>query len=264
MPLFSIQVKPYIIWRVIIVFLVMELAAAKKKILEMLSSARSSGVRELSEIDSKQVLAAWGIPVNRTILAKDADEAVRIARDIHYPLVIKIASPDIIHKTEAKGVVAGINSEIELRQAFDEVINNAKLYKPNARILGATVQEYVPPAREVIVGALQDPSFGATVMFGLGGVWVEVLKDISFRLAPLSLEDASEMIQEIKGYPILAGIRGAPPADIEAVVNLLQKVGQLAYEIPEISELDINPVFVFEAGKGLIAVDARIVLGDAK
>lgn len=240
------------------------MAAQKKKVTEILNSVKSKGRRELSELESKQVLAAWDIPVNRTYLAKDIEEAIKAAREIHYPVVLKIASPDILHKSDARGVIVGISSEIELQQAFDKIINNAREYKPDAKILGVNIQEYLPPAREVIVGALQDQSFGATVMFGLGGVWVEVLKDISFRLAPLSLEDAKEMIQEIKGYPVLAGIRGAPPADIEATAGLIQKVGQLAYEFPEIAELDINPVFVFDAGKGVISADARIVLGEGK
>ncbi|MFH1821148.1 MAG: acetate--CoA ligase family protein [Methanobacteriota archaeon] len=240
------------------------MASPKKKVLEIISAAKSDKQLELSEINSKLLLEAWDIPVNRTVLAKDPEEAVKTAREIHYPVVMKIASPNIIHKTDAKGVMVGIGSELELRQAFNDIIKNARAYKPNARILGVTVQEYLPPAREIIVGALQDPSFGATVMFGLGGVWVEVLKDISFRLAPLSEEDARNMIQEIKGYPVLAGLRGTPPADIDAIVNLIQKVGQLAFEFPEISELDINPVFVFNKGKGVIAVDARIVLGERK
>lgn len=237
---------------------------AKKKVVEILNSVKAKGRRELSELESKQVLAAWEIPVNRTELARDADEAVKIAREVHYPLVVKIASPDILHKSEAKGVKVGIGSELELRQAFGEVTNNARAHNPRANILGVTIQEYLPPAREVIVGALQDRSFGATVMFGLGGVWVEVLKDISFRLAPVSAEDAREMIQEIKGYPVLAGIRGAPPADVEALVGIIQKVGQLAHEFPEITELDINPIFTFDAGKGAVAADARIVIGETK
>ncbi|MEM3452642.1 MAG: acetate--CoA ligase family protein [Candidatus Hadarchaeum sp.] len=237
---------------------------SKQRVLEILNSAKTENRRELSEMESKSLLEAWGIPVNRTALARDVDEAVRIGREIRYPLVLKIASPDIIHKSDAKGVMVGISSELELRQAFNEIIKNAREYKPGARILGVTIQEYLPPAREVIVGAIQDPSFGATVMFGLGGIWVEVLKDISFRLAPLTIEEAKEMIKEIKGYPVLAGIRGTPPADIEAVASLIQKVGQLAYEFPEIAEMDLNPVFVFNEGKGAVAVDARIVLGEGK
>ena len=227
---------------------------------ELLAAMREKGRRELLEHESKQVLAAWGVPVVRTELAKDAGEAVRVARELKYPVVMKICSPDIIHKSDAKGVKVGLGSELEVRQAFDEILANARAYKSDADLWGVTVQEYLPRAREVIVGTLQDPFFGATVMFGLGGVWVEVLKDISFRLAPLGDGDAREMIQEIKGYPMLAGIRGEPQADIDALAGVLQKVSQLAYEFPEIAEMDINPVFVFEKGKGATAADARIIL----
>lgn len=240
------------------------LATAKKRVLEIINSAKTDNRKELLEMESKQLLEAWGIPVNRTLLAKDVNEAVRIAREIHYPLVAKIASPDILHKSDAKGVIIGIGSELELRQAYNDILKNAKAYKPSARITGVTIQEYLPQAREIIVGAVQDPSFGATVMFGLGGTWVEVLKDISFRLAPINVEDARDMIKEIKGYPVLSGLRGTPPADIDAIVDLIQKTGQLAYEFPEITELDINPIFVFNTGKGVMAVDARIVLGEGK
>lgn len=231
---------------------------------EIIELVRRDGRRELLETEAKQILTAWGVPVNRTELARDPADGVKIAREIHYPLVIKISSPDILHKSDAKCVRVGISSELEFRQAFGEVIDNARAYKPSAKILGITIQEYVPPAREVIIGALQDPSFGPTVMFGMGGVWVEVLKDISFRLAPVSPEDAREMIQEIKGYPVLAGFRGTPPADVDALADIIQKVGQLASEFPEIAELDINPIFVFEAGKGAVAVDARIVLREGE
>lgn len=241
-----------------------ELAAAKKNVTGILSSIRKEGRLELTELDSKRVLAAWGVPVNRTELARDLSEAVKVAREIRYPLVLKIASPDIIHKNEAKGVKVGLTSELELRQSFGELIDNVHAYKPDAKILGVTIQEYLPPAREVIVGALQDPSFGATVMFGLAGVWAEVLKDISFRLAPLNAEDAREMIQEIKGYPVLAGIQRAPPADINALVDIIQKVGQLAHEFPEITEINLNPIFAFDDEKGAVTADARIVLGRSK
>ena len=240
------------------------MVASKRRILEIISLVRADNRKQLLEIESKQLLEVWGIPVNRTLLAKDADEAVRIAREIHYPLVAKISSPDITHKSDAKGVIIGIGSELELRQAYSDIVKNAKAYKPSARINGVTIQEYLSPAREIIVGAVQDPSFGATVMFGLGGTWVEVLKDISFRLAPVNAEDARDMIKEIKGYPVLSGLRGTPPADMDAIANLIQKIGQLAYEFPEMAELDINPIFVFNAGKGVMAVDARIVLGEGK
>ncbi len=238
----------------------MGLAAGNRKVAEILNSTRKEGRRELMELESKRVLAAWGVPVNRTELARDISEAVKVAREVRYPIVLKIASPDIIHKSEAKGVKVGLSSELELRQSFGDLIDNARAYKPDAKILGVTIQEYLPPAREVIVGALQDPSFGATVMFGLGGVWVEVLEDISFRLAPLSAEDAREMIQEIKGYSVLAGIRGTPPADVGALVDIIQKVGQLAHEFSEIAEMDLNPIFTFDDGKGAVVADARIIL----
>jgi acyl-CoA synthetase (NDP forming) len=193
-------------------------------------------------------------------LARSLDEAVKISNQIGFPVVLKIASPDIIHKSDAKCVKVNLGSEHEVRSAFEEIVANAKAYKQDANILGVVVQEFVPKAREVIVGALQDPSFGPTVMFGMGGIFVEVLKDVSFRLAPLTPEDAREMISEIKGYPILAGVRGEKPADIEALVEILQKVGQLAYEFTEIAEMDLNPIFVFDKGEGAKIVDARIVL----
>ena len=234
--------------------------AAHKKVAEILSSVRGLGRRELLEHESKQVLAAWDIPTTRVELARDAAEAVKAARELKYPVVMKISSPDIIHKSDAGGVRVGLSSELEVREAFEEIMDNARAYRPKANILGVTVQEYVPRAREVIVGTVQDPTFGATVMFGLGGVWVEVLKDVSFRLAPLTVVDAKEMISEIKGYPILAGIRGESEADIDAIVDILRKAGQLAHEFPEIVEMDINPIFVFDRGKGATAIDARIIL----
>jgi acyl-CoA synthetase (NDP forming) len=234
--------------------------AAKKKVAEIIAKTRKQGRNELMEHESKQVLAAWEIPTTRIELARNVAEAVRAARELKYPVVMKIASPDIIHKTDAGGVKVGLSSEVELRQAFDEIIANARAYKADANIWGVTVQEYLPRAREVIIGTLQDPFFGPTLMFGLGGVWVEVLKDISFRLAPVTAEDARNMIEEIKGYPILAGVRGEPQADIDALVEILQKVGKLAHEFPEIAEMDINPIFVNDQGKGAVAVDARIIL----
>jgi acyl-CoA synthetase (NDP forming) len=240
------------------------LSAAKKKVAEIINLARKEGRSELLELESKQMLAVWGLPVKRTELAKDPDEAIRLAREIRYPLVIKIASPDIPRRSEAKCVKVGVGSELELRQAFSEIVNNAREYKPDAKILGVTVQEYLPSSREVVVGALQDQSFGPTVWFGLLGFWVELLGDISFRLAPLSAEDAREMIQEVKGYPVLQGIRGEPSADIGALVDIIQKVGQLAHEFPDISKLNIDPIFAFEAGKGAVVANARVFLGGSK
>jgi acyl-CoA synthetase (NDP forming) len=234
----------------------------KPIIAEIFEKVKKDGRRELLEIEAKRVLSACGIPTNRTELATSADEAVRIARELHYPVVLKITSPDILHKSDAQGVKIGIGSETELRRAFDEIVSNARAYLPKARIIGVTVQEHLAHARETIVGGFQDKSFGSTLMFGLGGVWVEILKDVSFRLAPLQREDALEMIREIKGYPLLSGYRGAPEADIDALAETLVKIGNLISEFPQISELDVNPLFVFDKGKGVKAVDARMVLGD--
>jgi acyl-CoA synthetase (NDP forming) len=235
----------------------------KEEIVEILNTAREQNRRELTEYESKRVLSAWDIPTTRTELARNVLEAVRAARRLKYPVVMKIASPDILHKSDAGGVVTGLRSELEVRQIFNQIMANARDYRKDAVVWGVTVQEYLPQAREVIIGTLQDPSFGPTLMFGLGGILVEVLKDVSFRLAPVSAEDAREMIQEIKGFSILKGIRGEPLADIQALVDILQKVGRLASEFEEISEIDINPVFVFEEGRGAMAVDARLILKEA-
>jgi acetyl-CoA synthetase (ADP-forming) len=234
--------------------------AAKKSVLEFISSIRAQKRRELLEFEAKNLISLWGIPTTRAELAHDAQEAVKLARELKYPVVLKIASTDVIHKSNVRGVKVGLSSEIDVKHAFEEIMANVRAYKPNANLLGVTVQEYVPPAREVVVGMVHDKTFGPTVMFGLGGVWVDVMKDISFRLAPLTRDDALEMISEVKGYLLLTGTRGAPPADIEALADIIQKVGQLAAEVPEIVEMDLNPVFVFDKGKGAIAVDARIVL----
>jgi acetyl-CoA synthetase (ADP-forming) len=236
--------------------------AVKDDVVQILDSVKREGRRDLLELEAKRVLQLWGIPTNRTELVKNVDEAIRTAREIHYPVVLKIVSPDILHKSDAEGVKVGIGSELELRHAFKKIMENATAYNPKARILGVTVQEHLPSAREAIVGGLQDESFGPTVMFGLGGIWTEILEDTSFRLAPLTRDEARKMIQEIKGYPILTGGRGEPPADIGALAEVIEKVGGLMVEFPQISELDINPIFVFNAGDGAVAVDARIVLGD--
>jgi len=232
----------------------------REKIAELLKSAKKQSRRELMEHESKQVLSSWGVPTTRIELATNASEAVEIARKLGYPVVMKIASPDILHKTDADGVKLGLNSEPEVRRAFEQITFSAGMYKGDARIFGVTVQEYIPPAREVIIGLMQDGDFGPTLMFGLGGIWVEVLRDVSFSPAPVSEEDAREMIQEIKGYPILEGTRGEAPADISALVDILQKIGRLALEFGNIAEIDLNPVFAFEDSKGARVVDARIIL----
>jgi acyl-CoA synthetase (NDP forming) len=235
----------------------------KSAIVEVIETARKEGRKILTEPEAKRILQAGGVPVNKTELATTLEETVRLARDINYPVTIKVVSPDITHKSDCGGVRTGIGSETELRRAYQEVLDNARAFNPRARIFGVSVQEHLPSGTEVIVGGLQDKSFGPTVMFGLGGIWVELLKDVSFRLAPLEHEQALEMLKEIKGYPLLCGYRGRPEADRDALAEAIVKTGAIISEFREIQELDINPLFVFEKGKGVKAVDARIVLGES-
>lgn len=212
----------------------------------------------LSEYEAKKILAAYGIPVTREGLAASPDEAVKIARKSGYPVVLKISSAQIMHKTEAGGIVLNIKTDAQVRNAFKKIIASAKKYMPQADIQGVLVQEMLPSGTEAIVGTIDDPVFGQCVMFGLGGVFVEALKDVSFRVAPLSRADAEEMVREIKGYGVLQGLRGKPPADTEALIDIILKVSRLAVDNKNIiKELDINPLILFE--KGAKVADALII-----
>lgn len=225
---------------------------------EIFSSIRRDGRSELTEYESKQVLSAWDVPTVETYLSTDKPEAVEMAAKVGYPVVMKIASPDIIHKSDVGGVKTGLSSDADVRDAFDEVMLNARNYRPDADILGVTVQEQFTQGHEVIIGSFQDATFGATVMFGLGGIWVEILEDVSFRITPVSPKDAREMIEEIGGYPILKGVRGGFSADIGMLAEIIQKISDLSVKFNEISEMDLNPVFAFD--RGAFVADARIIL----
>lgn len=214
---------------------------------------------DIAEYEAKRILAEYGIAVTQEALATTADAAVAAAKRIGYPVAIKVQSPDISHKTEAQAVQLGIADDAELEAAFEEVLANARAYKAGARIDGVLVQEMVKGGIEAILGITNDPLFGPAVMFGLGGIFAEVLKDVSFRLAPVTLSVAREMIEEIKGYPVLAGARGKAPADVEALAEAIVKLSALAVDLKdELAELDINPLFVMEKGKGVKAADALI------
>jgi len=176
---------------------------------------------------------------------------------------MKIASPDILHKSDVGGIIVGVANEQQVREAFDTLIARAREHVPNATIWGAQVQEMVTNAREVIIGMNRDPQFGPLVMFGLGGIYVEVLRDVAFRVAPMNRLQAQEMVEEIRSYKLLAGVRGQPPADIDAIVDTLLRVSQMVNDWPEIAEMDINPLLVREQGKGAVAVDMRLVLTPA-
>jgi len=237
-----------------------EPAIDRERQAKALEFLRQIGRRVLTEYESKQLLSLYGIPVSREIRATGEEEAVRAAADIGYPVVMKIDSPDILHKTDAGGVRVNLASEEEVRHAYREIMENARRYKPDAQILGVLVQEFVTGGSETIVGVTRDKQFGSTVMFGMGGIFVEIFKDSVFKKPPLSEQDALEMVMGIKGYPILAGARGKGPKDVRALTDALLRISALVQEIGDrIEEMDINPLLVLPEGKGVKAVDALIV-----
>ena len=225
---------------------------------KIIDAARKEGRTSLTEIESKQILKEAGIDSTGIKLAKTRDEAISLSKEIGFPVVLKIVSPDVLHKTDAGGVKLGLDDEEAVGKAFDEIISAIKKNEPNANIHGVSVQNMARPGVEVIIGMSKDPQFGPVLMFGLGGILVEVLKDVSFRIVPLTKRDAREMIKEIKGYPILEGYRGQEPADVAVLEDYLLKVSDFVDGRPEIKELDINPIFAYS--DGAVAVDARVIL----
>jgi len=214
--------------------------------------------RSLLETEAKELLREYGIPVPDFKLIKSEEEITGLTKEINFPIAMKIVSPDIIHKSDAGGVKLNIKNEKEAKLAYQGIISKVKKYNKEAQIFGVITYSMIPKITEIIIGIMKDPHFGPVIMFGLGGIFVEVLKDISFRILPIEERDAREMIAEIEGYEILKGVRGEGPKDIKAIKNLILKISQLALENPEISEIDLNPVFVFE--KGLQVIDARMIL----
>jgi acetyl coenzyme A synthetase (ADP forming)-like protein len=227
---------------------------------ELFDTVRSEGRVSIGDLEAWEVLKAYGFPIPESRLAKSADEAVSLAEVIGYPVVLKIASPDILHKTDVGGVKVGLDNPTDVRDAFDLMNYRAERYVPGARIWGCQVQQMVRGGREVLLGMSRDPQFGPLVAFGLGGIYVEALKDVAFRVAPFSRQEAAEMIREIRSFPLLEGVRGEPPADFEAMVDSLLKISRLVTDFPEIVELDINPLMVFDEGHGAMAIDMRLVL----
>ena len=214
---------------------------------------------DVSEYQAKRILSEYGIAVTQEELATTREQALAVAKRIGYPVAIKVQSPDISHKTEARAVRLNIGSDRELALAFEEVLSNARAYRKDASIEGVLIQEMVTDGLEAILGVTNDPLFGPAVMFGLGGIFAEVLKDVSFRLAPVTPSVAREMIEEIAGYPVLAGARGRPRADVDALVDAIVRLSALAVDLKDrVAELDINPLFVFAEGRGVKAADALI------
>jgi acyl-CoA synthetase (NDP forming) len=226
--------------------------------IDIIDRAKSEGRTILTEVESKQILGEEGIPIARAQLAATREEAVAAARQIGLPVVLKIVSPDISHKSDVGGVKLNLGSEEEVAAAFDEIVAAARRAQPKATVLGVSVQKMARPGVEVIMGMTKDPQFGPVLMFGLGGVFVEVLKDVSFRIVPLEPRDARQMIRDIQGFPVLEGFRGQDPADLAALEDMLMRLSAFVEKHPEIQELDLNPIFAYK--DGALAVDARIVL----
>jgi acetyl coenzyme A synthetase (ADP forming)-like protein len=247
-------------WRARPVVQVRQLHTDRERAERVLHTAAASGRRKLSELEVLGVLDAYGIPTAPARLAHDPEDAAQAAADVGFPIVLKIVSPQIIHKTEIGGVRTGIDTAVELKQAWVEMLDGVSRAAPQAAIEGMLVQRMVQGGRETIVGISRDSTFGPLVMFGLGGIYVEALGDVLFRVAPIGPLDAHDMLHGIRGVAILEGVRGAPPVDFAALGDVLQRVSQLAVDIPEIAELDINPLLAFPTG--VMAVDARILLQD--
>lgn len=233
----------------------------KGEALKIIEEVLAQGRTAMVEYEAKQVLKAYGLPVPEEKLAKTLDEALKYAEEIGYPVAMKLMSPQILHKSDAKVVMLNIKSPEELKKKWEEIHENARKYRPDAEIFGVLIAPMLKPGREVIIGVTEDPQFGHAIMFGLGGIFVEILKDVTFRIIPITEKDARKMITEIKAYPILAGARGEQPADIEAIVDMLLKVSKLVDDLKDyIKEMDLNPVFVYRKGEGAVVVDARIIL----
>jgi acetyl-CoA synthetase (ADP-forming) len=230
--------------------------AAASRIFE---AARENNLYVLG-VESFDVLKAYGIPAVRTGFAKTADEAVTAAEEIGYPLVMKIVSPQITHKSDVGGIRLSLKNADEVRAAYMDMMESVSKKVPDASLEGVQLQKMLSEGREVIIGMICDPTFGLMLMFGLGGIYVEILKDVRFAIAPVNENEAREMITGIKTYPLLAGIRGTKPSDINAIIDVILRVSKLVCDFPEIEEFEINPMMVFEKGKGTLAVDMRLIL----
>lgn len=234
--------------------------ANKKKVEQIFAKVRSDKRKNLLEEEGQEVLKAYGVPLPKSILATKEKEALFAAKKIGYPVVMKIVSPQIIHKSDAGGVKVGMKTPQEVKAGFREIIKNAKKYDKKAIIKGVLVQEMVKGGKETIVGSKQEPGFGPVVMFGMGGIYVEVLKDVIFRITPTTDLETDEMVSSIKTHKLLQGVRGEKPSDVQKLSECIQKISQLVTDFEEIKELDLNPVLVFEKGKGCKVVDVRIGL----
>jgi len=232
---------------------------------DVIERVKSEDRYSIGDLEAWDILEAYGIRIPKSKLAESQDQAVEYAAEIGYPVVLKITSPDILHKTDVGGVKVGLESPEEVRDAFELMLYRAERYLPEAEVWGCQVQEMAPPGGlEVLIGMNRDPQFGPLITFGLGGIYVEALKDVTFRVAPFSRKEAQAMLEEIRASALLEGVRGEPPVDKDSIVEILMRVGQLVQQFPEIAELDINPLIVYPEGQGAIAIDMRLVLSSEK
>ena len=230
----------------------------KQEIEKIINGALTAGRQSLLEPEAKALISAWGISIPISVLIKKKKDIEAEAKKLTTPYVLKVVSQDILHKSEAGGVVTDIKNIKELNNAWTKMVKNISHKMPTPRIDGFLLEEMASRGVEVIIGALRDPQFGPTVMFGLGGIAVELLKDVSYRLAPLDKNEAIEMIKEVKGYPLLSGFRGSNPVDMENLISTIMKLSEILIKLEKIREIEINPLLVYE--KGVMAVDVRVVL----
>ena len=230
----------------------------KEKVSKVFDRVKKEGRTNLLEEEGLEILSAYGFPLPKSILAKTEDEAVEAANNIGYPTVMKIASPQIVHKSDAGGVKVNLSSDEEVRDAFKVIVDNAKKYDDKAEIKGVLIVEMVKGGKEMIIGSKLEPGFGPVVMLGMGGIYVEILKDVTFRLAPFTDQEANDMISSIKTKKLLEGVRGEKPSDVEKLSECIQRLSQLVTDFREIKELDMNPVLVMEKGEGCKILDVRI------
>jgi acetyltransferase len=238
-----------------------EIDADRATVRAAIDHARGAGRTFITEASAQRVAEAYGIPVPRSALATDLHSAHAYAAEFGYPVVMKIASPDILHKSDIGGIALDLGGPDEVAAAYERILANARQRMPEARVWGVTVQQQLPPGHEVIVGLNRDPNFGLMLMFGLGGIYVEVLQDVTFRLCPVSPAEAREMIGDTRSAALLRGARGQAPADLDAIIDTIVRVSALATDFPEITEMDINPLIVGDRGQGAVAADIRIGIG---
>jgi acetyltransferase len=247
-------------WRTTPDFQHREFEVDKARVRNLLTEAFEKGQTEIGEYEAREIISAYGFKIPGSVIANNVLDAEFIAEKMGYPIVMKIASPDILHKSDIGGVRVGIANKAEVRETFLEMKERAKRFFPEADLWGISLQEMIEGGKEVILGMARDPQFGPLVMFGLGGIYVEVLKDVSFRIAPLCVEDADEMIHGIRSLPLLQGARGEKAVDIDSIAESLLRLSQLVTDFPEILEIDINPLKVFPTGQEPVAVDARLAI----